>query len=391
MSSIEQSQYKVFIYFLLNITMIQTVMISKYIGCIDIPGSYPSAPALNSPESTAICPQSYKLTSCGARGILDNELIQGTMIENANQCTVLSIPSEQEGVRAYARCCNLTQYTSSYSIITAPWSANTDDAISSKTCSINQQLIGCGGSVGNFGSNNQLFDGSYVESQTHIGNSAQPLDIVLNKCTAQNGIIGSGALTEGVCIQITNGYELNCVSIWGIPSNNGGTHTSSVACPTDKDNYFMTSCTAYSPFASMQQYLINSDICIVKDKGTNNYAYANAICCRITRNTTARPTTITLNPTQYPTKYPTKYPSQFPSKYPSEFPTKSPTKIPSLMPIKYPTFRPTFYASDTNNIDGEVVGKLETTVGIEELLTGNNDNGILIYILIMVAVICFGL
>eukprot|EP00483_Globobulimina_turgida_P008169 UN08185 len=169
-------------------------------------------------------------------------------------------------------------------------------------------------------------------------------------------------------------------------------HISTVSCPVDEHNYFMTSCTAYSPFAAMQGYVIVNNACIVTDKLTNDYVYANAICCTMFKNITSPPT-FTGNPTQNPTMDPTKYPTIHPTKYPSKSPSKYPTIHPTKYPTKYmyATNNPTMYPLVINEGEVVLVTAVQSTLVIKESMTENNMNMLLLIIYIVVGVILCGL
>ena len=76
---------------------------------------------------------------------------------------------------------------------------------------------------------------------------------------------------------INDGYKLKCVSVWGDKSNTNNQRQSIASCPND--NYFMTSCSAYSPTADVHSYLVNdtSQECIASDYGGTGWVTANAI------------------------------------------------------------------------------------------------------------------
>eukprot|EP01083_Nonionella_stella_P280718 954980_1 len=263
-------------------------------------------------------------------------------------------------IRAYARCCNLTNYADSFQYDSSSFSSSSNDATVTAICDSNEheQLIGCGGVVNadNEHLTGTYFDGSYAENKKHIGNTSQPFVITKNKCVTQNGPKGDEVVSEAQCYDtstITDGYELKCISIWGHKSDINGIHTSTASCPVGLDlNYFMTSCSGFSDSAAIDSYYIENNICTVLDTGAS-FAYANAICCNMTKEVSIHPTsapTTSFSPTSAPTKHTTIYPSLGPTKNPSLYPSYNPSVSPTLLPSYNPSINPTNIPSNDPTI-----------------------------------------
>eukprot|EP01084_Bolivina_argentea_P304759 526421_1 len=294
------------------IILIRSDVITKYVECIQISGSNPSS---LDPKSTATCPSTHILTSCESKPIKIgnyNDEIFGSSIENDNSCvswTDYNIGWILDGIRAYARCCKLTDYGSSFiKTYASTLSSSSDDAIVSVSCpQPNEKLIGCTGIT-----TQGLWDGSYV-GNGHIYSST--ITNTNNTCYSMNGASSSGgSYAIARCYDntlINDEYNLQCLSIWGQQT----TSISTAECPSN--DYFMTSCNGYSPWSSIGQYMIQNNICTVTHLTAGDWTIANAVCCRLSKPTN--------NPTNNPTKTPTVNPSNIPTIIPSIKPTIEPT------------------------------------------------------------------
>eukprot|EP01084_Bolivina_argentea_P273010 464968_1 len=294
----------------ISILATQSATISKYVECIDVAGTDPSPNYMfYGLVSNATCPTGYDLTSCNAKKIDNSAASEGAYIDDSKgklYCIAwspwdmnnMSPPfGSNNRIRAYARCCNLTNYADSFQYDSSSFSSSSNDATVTAICDSNEheQLIGCGGVVNadNEHLTGTYFDGSYAENKKHIGNTSQPFVITKNKCVTQNGPKGEEVVSEAQCYDtstITDGYELKCISIWGYKSDINGIRTSTASCPVGHDlNYFMTSCSGFSDSAAIDSYYIENNICTVLDTGAS-FAYANAICCNMTKEVSIHPT-----------------------------------------------------------------------------------------------------
>eukprot|EP01083_Nonionella_stella_P031193 85391_1 len=278
----------------------KSIEISRTITCIGI----------TSDGSSVTCPSTYNLTSCGvkAQNTQSSTDIIGSYIDtNApNTCK-----QDTQTNTLYARCCPLPTYHASLSAIDIVSSEirHKNAVISSSCPSPSQELLGC-----MVYTQNGPFYGVYSAN---------------NACTvptkdSKDGWVFALCYDKSV---ISDGFELTCVSVdavWGEQSNN-----SSVSCPSDKENYFMTSCTGYSADATLIGYFIIDDLCTVT---ATTPSRANAICCRMSKmviNPSASPTS---NPSMYPTIYPFTSPTIYPSKMPTIHPSYTPSQPPTLVP-----------------------------------------------------------
>ena len=114
------------------------------INCITVIGDVSSGEGLT---STASCSNPYTLTSCGFKNV-NNEYttVGGSYITN-NICYAKH-QTDSAGVRAYARCCNLSSYNltcETYQSSGTPiiGGSDPDDDGTTYTCSSNQVLMGC--------------------------------------------------------------------------------------------------------------------------------------------------------------------------------------------------------------------------------------------------------
>eukprot|EP01083_Nonionella_stella_P156693 507727_1 len=274
----------------------KSIEISRTITCIGI----------TSDGSSVTCPSTYNLTSCGvkAQNTQSSTDIIGSYIDtNApNTCK-----QDTQTNTLYARCCPLPTYHASLIAIDIVSSEirHKNAVISSSCPSPSQELLGC-----MVYTQNGPFYGVYSAN---------------NACTvptkdSKDGWVFALCYDKSV---ISDGFELTCVSVdavWGEQSNN-----SSVSCPSDKENYFMTSCTGYSADATLIGYFIIDDLCTVT---ATTPSRANAICCRMSKM-------VTDSPTSFPSLQSTTAPTSNPSKTNAPFP--SPTIYPSTMPTIHPS------------------------------------------------------
>ena len=254
-----------------------------YIDCMDEEGSSPQGVRW----SYASCSKSnYVVTSCGAkaRHTSNDDMILGSYI-NGTQCVAQSrcaLPGDKchtGGIYAYARCCNITDYRDGHnsSSITTYQSMESNAHIinrdeTSVSCNnSNEVIIGCTGRHdGNGGlvESGAMYDGHYVGYKSnHTG----------NVCTARDGLGSDGVWSYATCYDtstLPTGYSMECRVIWG---NDGWEST--VSCPLDGTNWFMTSCSGYSLWAEMDQYIIEDNICKVIYGGgiITQYSTASAI------------------------------------------------------------------------------------------------------------------
>ena len=194
--------------------------------------------------------------------------------------------------------CNLTDYESSFQSRFSLTSGSSSTT-ASQSCQSNEVLIGCTGGIednswgigkGNVG----FFNGVYVgDTQIYTGDSSKVFN-TSDRCTANGGTYnipvfdGNEVYAAARCYDIStidDGYQLKCVSVWGDASDSNPSGQSTASCPNGE--YFMTSCSAYSPTASIVSYLVNdvSQKCVAEAEEDHGHSpfddddlvYANAV------------------------------------------------------------------------------------------------------------------
>ena len=118
--------------------------LATIIECVTIIGDPSSAVGST---STASCSNPYTLTSCGFRNINNEFLMSGGSYIINNTCYAKH-QANSAGVRAYARCCNLSPYNltcDTYQSSGTPINGGSDpdDDPTSYQCSSDQVLMGC--------------------------------------------------------------------------------------------------------------------------------------------------------------------------------------------------------------------------------------------------------
>ena len=239
-------------------------VISKSVDCKDVAGTNPSWSLFSTTDSVATCPSGYTVTSCGAKSLdFGNEdditgayfYRNGCKARTRWTCPLLVGCFDGGGVKAYARCCDLNDYGSSFAEVVSGSSGFAAGALATATCVGSTKMIGCTGYV-NQVDGDAAYDGSMMGTEYRVNGET-------NTCIARNGVGGGGAYAKAKCYdtsRITDGYEFDCIAVWG--NINGGV-MSRVSCP---NNYFMPSCNGYSPWSNLLEYTAGNTECLVIKK-----------------------------------------------------------------------------------------------------------------------------
>ena len=218
----------------------RSAFIAKYIECEDRAGGNPETFDVYSRTS---CSSGFTPVSCGAsvigggNGPLNQ--ILGSYIDG-NKCVAASycnLCGNVQGVRTYARCCNISPAIT-IDIQPSSISGTNDNDDRSYTCNNNGIMIGCNAKDedgwGNIASET-WFDGLYIGDKDNPSSTDTQ-----NRCTVNNGDDGNGVYAQGVCVDtstIMDVYSLECNKYYGAGVSQPA--SSIVTCPDDGTNWFI--------------------------------------------------------------------------------------------------------------------------------------------------------
>eukprot|EP01084_Bolivina_argentea_P262141 443236_1 len=247
------------------------------------------------------CTSPYTLVSCGFESLLSTESahFSGSYI-NGSTCYIRCETSDRGGY-AFARCCNLSEYSVSCSTYKSAKSATNDDDQTFQGCTLqSESLTGCTAAT----YDDTTLDGGYPGTINEMYNGTV-VNLTLNSgCVAQNSIgNGNGVYSYATCCQSHkyNTEVFQCVAVWSPPIF--GSTIGNISCPSNDDDYFMTSCSAFGSHNNMNQWTVQTENrCIVRNGETrqsrlDQYGYAIAMCCRMRSNITSLPTTTSISTT----------------------------------------------------------------------------------------------
>ena len=232
--------------------------------------------SLNSENSvtSVSCDEGYILVGCSASSFWRN--IDGSWINN-NTCYARNgrdRSNDDNGVYAYARCCNNLNIKNCNDITSEKSGNNNGDTVTA-SCNnnINQVLTGC--TMSTFSIH---MDGAYA------GNKNTTFTTILsntnNLCNAENGANGNGIYAQARCCETENNCNLECYTIWSkSKSGSSDDALTSVTCP---NNYFLSSCSVYTISQNIDGAYFgnNSNTCYAQNGYAGDDVWANAICCR---------------------------------------------------------------------------------------------------------------